>query len=108
MGKHYDQLDLEDRIEISRLQTAGRSRREIGRLAITRNGVKFGLWPQARRRTLSSRFWMGRLVHPRPCQKAPDWLCGGRVHFWVFLQINSALELSLEVSQLDPNVSLGS
>jgi IS30 family transposase len=43
MGKHYDQLDLDDRIEISRLQTAGRSRREIGRLAITRNGVKFGL-----------------------------------------------------------------
>jgi IS30 family transposase len=32
MGKHYDQLDLDDRIEISRLHVAGRSRREIGRL----------------------------------------------------------------------------
>ncbi|MEE9212393.1 MAG: helix-turn-helix domain-containing protein [Phycisphaeraceae bacterium] len=32
MGKHYDQLDLDDHIEISRLHTAGRSRREIGRL----------------------------------------------------------------------------
>jgi IS30 family transposase len=32
MGKRYDQLDLDDRIEISRLHGAGRSRREIGHL----------------------------------------------------------------------------
>ncbi len=32
MGKRYDQLDLDDRIEISRLHAAGRSRREIGHL----------------------------------------------------------------------------
>ncbi len=30
MGKRYDQLDLDDRIEISRLHAAGKSRREIG------------------------------------------------------------------------------
>ena len=32
MGKRYDQLDLDDRIEISRLHAAGKSRREIGHL----------------------------------------------------------------------------
>ncbi len=32
MGKRYDQLDLDDRIEISRLHAAGSSRREIGHL----------------------------------------------------------------------------
>ena len=32
MGKRYDQLDLDDRIEISRLHAAGKSRREIGLL----------------------------------------------------------------------------
>jgi IS30 family transposase len=32
MGKRYDQLDLDDRIEISRLHAAGKSRREIGQL----------------------------------------------------------------------------
>ena len=31
-GKRYDQLDLDDRIEISRLHAAGKSRREIGHL----------------------------------------------------------------------------
>ena len=31
MGKRYDQLDLDDRIEISRLQAAEKSRRDIGR-----------------------------------------------------------------------------
>ncbi|MCH8950583.1 MAG: helix-turn-helix domain-containing protein [Proteobacteria bacterium] len=32
MGKHYDQLDLDDRIEISRLHADGISRRAIGRM----------------------------------------------------------------------------
>ncbi len=32
MGKRYDQLDLDDRIEISRLHAVGKSRREIGHL----------------------------------------------------------------------------
>ncbi len=32
MGKRYDQLDLDDRIEIFRLHAAGKSRREIGHL----------------------------------------------------------------------------
>ena len=32
MGKRYDQLDLDDRIEISRLHAAGKSRREIGHM----------------------------------------------------------------------------
>ncbi len=32
MGTRYDQLDLDDRIEISRLHAAGKSRREIGHL----------------------------------------------------------------------------
>ena len=32
MGKDYDQLDLDDRIEISRLHAAGKSLRAIGRL----------------------------------------------------------------------------
>ena len=32
MGKHYDQLDLDDRIEISRLHAAGISGRAIGRM----------------------------------------------------------------------------
>jgi IS30 family transposase len=32
MGKHYDQFDLDDRIEISRLHTDGISRRAIGRV----------------------------------------------------------------------------
>ena len=32
MGKRYDQLDLDDRIEISRLHAAGKTRREIGYL----------------------------------------------------------------------------
>ncbi len=32
MGKRYDQLDLDDRIEISRPHAAGKSRREIGHL----------------------------------------------------------------------------
>ena len=32
MGKHYDQFDLDDRIEISRLHADGISRRAIGRL----------------------------------------------------------------------------
>ncbi len=32
MGKRYDQLDLDDRIEICRLHAAGKSRREIGHL----------------------------------------------------------------------------
>ena len=32
MGKHYDQLDLDDRIEIFRLHADGISRRAIGRL----------------------------------------------------------------------------
>ena len=32
MGKRYDQLDLDDRIEISRLHAAGKSRHEIGHL----------------------------------------------------------------------------
>ena len=32
MGKEYDQLDLDDRIEISRLHAAGKSLRAIGRL----------------------------------------------------------------------------
>ena len=32
MGKRYDQLDLDDRIEISRLHAAGTSHREIGHL----------------------------------------------------------------------------
>ncbi len=32
MGKHYDQLDLDDRIEISRLHADGISRSAIGRM----------------------------------------------------------------------------
>ncbi len=32
MGEHYDQLDLDERIEISRLHADGRSRRAIGRM----------------------------------------------------------------------------
>ncbi len=32
MGKRYDQLDLDDRIEISQLHAAGKFRREIGHL----------------------------------------------------------------------------
>ena len=32
MGKHYDQFDLDDRIEISRLHADGISRRAIGRM----------------------------------------------------------------------------
>ena len=32
MCKRYDQLDLDERIEISRLYAAGKSRREIGHL----------------------------------------------------------------------------
>ncbi len=32
MGKRYDQLDLDDRIEISRLHAAGKSRHEIAHL----------------------------------------------------------------------------
>jgi IS30 family transposase len=32
MGKRYDQLDLDDRIEISRLHSVGKSCREIGHL----------------------------------------------------------------------------
>lgn len=32
MGKRYDQLDLDDRIEIFRLHAAGKSRHEIGHL----------------------------------------------------------------------------
>ncbi len=32
MGKHYDQLDLDDRIEIFRLHADGISRRAIGRM----------------------------------------------------------------------------
>ncbi len=32
MGKRYGQLDLDDRIEISRLHAAGKSRHEIGHL----------------------------------------------------------------------------
>ena len=32
MGKHYDQLDIDERYEICRLHEAGKSRGEIGRL----------------------------------------------------------------------------
>jgi IS30 family transposase len=32
MGAKYDQLDLDERIEMSRLHEAGTSRREIGRI----------------------------------------------------------------------------
>ena len=32
MGAKYDQLDLDERIEMSRLYEAGTSRREIGRI----------------------------------------------------------------------------
>ena len=32
MGKHYDQLDLDERIEISRLHADGISRHAIGRM----------------------------------------------------------------------------
>ena len=41
MGKRYDQLDLDDRIEISRLHAAGKSRHEIGHL-ISRDASTIG------------------------------------------------------------------
>ena len=37
MGAKYDQLDLDERIEMSRLYEAGTSRREIGRKAFLEN-----------------------------------------------------------------------
>ncbi len=65
MGKRYDQLDLDDRIEICRLHAAGKSRREIdhlmGRDASTinrelrRNSLPRGEYKPPRRTGLRSR-----------------------------------------------------
>ena len=79
MGKRYDQLDLDDRIEISRLHAAGKSRREIGHLMgrdastigreLRRNSLPRGEYKPAsadrmalsRRRRLSKIERLGRL-----------------------------------------------
>ncbi len=81
MGKRYDQLDLDDRIEISRLHAAGSSRREIGRLMgrnastisreLRRNSLPRGEYKPAsadrialsRRRRLSKIERLSRLRH---------------------------------------------
>ncbi len=79
MGKRYDQLDLDDRIEISRLHTAGRSRRETGHLMgrdastigreLQRNSLPRGEYKPASadRMALSGRRRLSKIERPICC-----------------------------------------
>ncbi len=95
MGKRYDQLDLDDRIEISRLHEVGKSHREIGQLMgrdastigreLRRNSLPRGEYKPAladrmalsRRRRLSKNERLSRL-HDHVCDHlAPNVVNGG-------------------------------
>ncbi len=78
MGKHYDQFDLDDRIELSRLHADGMARRAIGRMMgrsastisreLRRNSLpKGGYKPaSADRIALSRRRRRSRIERPSP------------------------------------------
>ena len=61
MGAKYDQLDLDERIEMSRLYEAGTSRREIGRI-IGRSASTVGR--ELRRNTLAAISPLRRIGSP--------------------------------------------
>ncbi len=102
MGKRYDQLDLDDRIEISRLHAAGKSRHEIGHLMgrdastisreLRRNSLPRGEYKPAsadrialsRRRRLSKIECLSRLR---------DHVCGHLAMGWSPEQIAGRLRL---------------
>ncbi len=78
MGKHYDQFDLDDRIEIFRLHADGISRRSIGRMTgrsastvgreLRRNSLPKGGYKPASADCIAfaRRRWLSRIERPSP------------------------------------------